>query len=82
LKPQIQAKGGYGSTPLNCGAEIYDYVSITDPKESGPVTGNIGWIKRHYSVYGKGTWEMRFGFGGWANYQQFLNDIETNTDTG
>ena len=45
---------------MNVGAEVYDYVKVTDSRQGDSVTGNIGWITRHCAP---GKFEMRFGFG-------------------
>jgi hypothetical protein len=50
LKEQLQAEGGSGVVPVNVGAEVYDYVKITDARENDARTGAIGYLNRHYSV--------------------------------
>lgn len=78
---QLQAEGGSGSVPMNVGAEVYDYVKITDARENDTRVGNIGYIHSRYSVKND-QWEMTFGFGGWANFRQLLNDLETSGELG
>ena len=59
---QIDAEGGFGSVPMNCGQEVYDYILITDSREGGSTrTGNIGQILR---VFEPKKWQMDFRFGG------------------
>ncbi|KKN76893.1 hypothetical protein LCGC14_0365440 [marine sediment metagenome] len=59
---QIDAEGGFGSVPMNCGQEVYDYILITDSREGGSTRiGNIGQILR---VFEPNKWQMDFRFGG------------------
>ena len=59
---QIDAEGGFGSVPMNCGQEVYDYILITDSREGDSTrTGNIGQILR---VFEPNKWQMDFRFGG------------------
>jgi len=51
------AEGGSGSVPLNVGAEVYDYIQITDARDGETVYGPTGYIHRRYSVKEK-KWEM------------------------
>ncbi len=80
-KAQIQAEGGSGSVPINAGAEVLDYVKITDQRENDYRTGNIGYIRRRVIVK-KRIWEMVFGFGGWASVKDLLKTLEVNSDAG
>lgn len=57
---QLDAEKGHGLAPMNVGAEVYDFVKITDSRESDFRVGNIGYIKRHYKP-GSYTIEIRFG---------------------
>lgn len=58
------------TVPINVGAEIYDYVKITDAREGTTVTGNIGYIR---TLYQAGTpkqpasYTQTFGLGGWLS---------------
>jgi hypothetical protein len=73
-KARLEASGGSGLAPMNIAAGSYDRVSVTDPEESAPAAGNIGWVQRRYSVKGK-KWEMAFGFGGWASNKDLLETL-------
>jgi len=57
---QVDASGGSGFCPMNCGQEVFDYVAITDSKTGDTKTGNIGYIVREYS---QGKFTMGFSFG-------------------
>lgn len=57
---QVSAEKGSGFVPMNVGAEVYDYVKITDSREDDYREGNIGYFTKHYTP---GTFEMSFGFG-------------------
>jgi len=59
---QLNAVMGAADVPMNCGAELYDYIKVTDAREGETRTGNIGYIKRTYNA-AKGIYSMRFGFG-------------------
>jgi hypothetical protein len=76
---QLESKGGSGEASLNIGTEIYDYVSVRDPKESGLIYGNIGWFHRKYSIIDK-SWIISFGFGGWANTNSLMSQIELDNE--
>ncbi len=60
---QLAAERGSGYVPMNCGQEVFDYVTITDSRVGDSRSGNIGWIVREYS---QGRFTMRFGFGSLA----------------
>jgi len=63
--------------PMNCYAEVYDKVTITDYREDTEVTGNIGYLGRHYRP---GSYRMEMGFGGWFNARK-LRDFLRNYTT-
>lgn len=56
----LDAEAGQGHVPINVGAEVYDYVKITDARQGDSVVGNIGYIERHYTP---GKYEMFFRLG-------------------
>jgi len=56
------ASTGSASVPLNVGAEVWDYVKITDSRQSDSRTGNLGVIRRTYNP-NQNTWRMAFSFG-------------------
>jgi len=76
-KYQMQAEQGSATVPINVGAEIYDYVKVTDSRENDTRSGNIGYLSRTYNVK-KATWEMTFGFGGWYSVRGLMNELETS----
>lgn len=60
-RAKINSSQGSGIVPMNVGAEVYDYVEVTDSREGGSSrTGNIGYINRHCAP---GIFEMSFSFG-------------------
>ena len=61
---EVAAQRGGASVPMNLGAEVFDYVIVTDSRQSDSRTGNIGYIRRSYRP--GTTWRMDFGFGGVA----------------
>lgn len=73
--------------PMNCFAQCYDYVKITDKREGTTAIGNCGYLNRYYKA---GKYRMEIGFGGWLNArsrEKFLKpytgkrpDVETTYD--
>jgi len=61
---EMAAQRGNASVPLNVGAEVHDYIKVTDSRASDSRAGNIGSIRRSYNpnnrTYG---WLMGFSFG-------------------
>jgi hypothetical protein len=81
-KAEMGSARGQAEVPLNVGAEVFDYVKVTDQREGDTRTGNLGYIHRRF---GKDKWTMTFGFGNWLEYlryQAILNGLETYTDIG
>ena len=59
---QLNAEIGSADVPMNCGAELFDYIKVTDERENDYRMGNIGSITRAYNAE-KRTWNMRFSLG-------------------
>uniref|UniRef100_A0A6M3KLA9 Uncharacterized protein n=1 Tax=viral metagenome TaxID=1070528 RepID=A0A6M3KLA9_9ZZZZ len=59
---EINAQTGGASAIMNLGSEVYDYVKVTDSRESDSRVGNIGHIKRSYIPRSR-KWQMDFSFG-------------------
>jgi len=81
-KAEMGSARGQAEVPLNVGAEVFDYVKVTDQRQGDTRTGNLGYIHRRF---GKDKWTMTFGFGNWLEYlryQAILNKLETYTDIG
>jgi len=57
---KLNAEMGAATVPMNCGAELYDYVKVTDQREDDYRVGNLGSITR---VYKPGQYSMSFTFG-------------------
>ena len=56
---QEYIKRSFMRVPMNVGAEVWDYVKVTDPRTGGSRVGNIGSIVRRYEN-GKFTMDIRF----------------------
>ena len=76
-KYQLWAEAGSADVPMNVGAEVFDYVKVTDERQGDERTGNLGSLTRHVNLEKK-EWRMTFSFGGWLSVRKLLNDIETN----
>lgn len=79
-KAEMGSKRGEAPVPMNVGAEIFDYVKVTDQRQGDTRTGNLGYIHRRF---GADKWVMTFGFGNWMDmlrYNSILNGLETYTD--
>jgi len=80
---QMNAQTASAIVPMNVGAEIYDYVKITDVRENDTAIGNIGYIHRRFSAlssreYPMGRYDMTIGFGGWLNMRRTLNEMDAD----
>uniref|UniRef100_A0A6M3J729 Tail protein n=1 Tax=viral metagenome TaxID=1070528 RepID=A0A6M3J729_9ZZZZ len=62
---EVASQRGSASVPMNVGAELWDYVLVTDERAGDTRTGNIGYLKRVYDQRAK-IYQMTFGFGGVA----------------
>ncbi|MBE9482612.1 MAG: hypothetical protein IMY88_02920, partial [Chloroflexi bacterium] len=81
-KAEMGAARGQAEIRINIGAEVSDYVKVTDQRQGDTRTGNLGYIHRRF---GKDKWMMTFGFGTWLavlRYQSILKELETYTDAG
>lgn len=74
---------GSARVPMNIGAEVLDYIKVTDTRQGDERTGNVGFIHRHVNVE-KNIFEMNFGFGdiSMQRAKQILADIKTYTEEG
>jgi hypothetical protein len=81
-KAEMGSKRGEAEIRINVGAEVFDYVKVTDKRQGDTRTGNLGYIHRRF---GPDKWVMTFGFGNWFDalrYQKMLKELETYTDEG
>jgi hypothetical protein len=79
-----EAESGSALVPMNVGAELHDFVLVTDSRAGDYRTGNNGWLHRRYSSL-KDKWEMSFGFGKSAVGQaidQNVSDLENQSEYG
>lgn len=77
-KYQLNAEMGAAEVPMNCGAELLDYVKVTDEKREGNYrVGNIGSITRKYKP---GQYTMQFSFGGWLTVRGLSSNLEVYPD--
>lgn len=81
-KAEMGAARGQAEIRINVGAEVFDWVKVTDSRQGDTRTGNLGYIHRRF---GKDKWIMTFGFGNWLEYLRYKNilkELETYTDAG
>lgn len=57
---QLDAEGGHGIAPMNIGAELYDFVKITDRRQNDYVVGNISYLRM---IVTRDEYKMEFRFG-------------------
>jgi len=72
-KYQLNAEMGAAEVPMNVGAEVFDYVKVTDARENDNRVGNIGSIVRTYKP---GQYSMKFSFGGWLSVRGLFSNLE------
>ncbi len=63
---ELDAQSGSGKFTMNCGAEAWDWIKITDSRQGDSVTGNVRGLHRKCRMGGgdtPGLFEMRFAFG-------------------
>ncbi|KKL08991.1 hypothetical protein LCGC14_2570320, partial [marine sediment metagenome] len=62
---ELDAQRGAGKFTMNCGQEAWDWVKITDRRQSDSVTGNVRAIRRRCRIGGQSppVYEMSFSFG-------------------
>lgn len=75
-KAEVWSSRGSAEVPINVGAEIFDYIKVTDQRQGDSRTGNVGYIHRRF---GGGKWSMTFGFGNWLEwlkYRSMLKELE------
>ena len=74
-KYKIHSQAGSALVPMNVGAEVFDYIKITDSREGDTLVGNIGKIVRNYRSE-TGTWTMQVSLGGWKDMTGWWQDLE------
>jgi len=81
-KAEMWSERGAAEVPMNVGAELFDYVKVTDQRQGDSRTGNLGYVHRKF---GAGKWSMTFSFGNWVamlRYRKMLKELETYTEAG
>lgn len=78
-KYQLHAEMGAADVPMNCGAEVFDYVKVTDSRENDNRIGNLGHLTRHWNAKKK-EWRMTFSFGGWLSVRGLASDLQVYPD--
>lgn len=79
-KYQLNAEMGAADVPMNCGAELFDYIKVTDKREDNDYrVGNIGSLTRTYNAI-KRVYNMRFSFGGWLTVRALASNLEVYPD--
>lgn len=76
---QLGVQKGEAHVPMNCGAELFDYVRISDNRDGEWRSGNVGSITRKYSP---GKFAMSFSFGGWLDVRLLFSRMEVLSDIG
>jgi len=76
---RLEAQKGEAVVPLNCGAEVFDYVRVTDGRSGKSRSGNIGSLTRKYEA---GQYTMDFSFGGWLKERELIARLEVASDMG
>jgi hypothetical protein len=84
---ELDAEKGSAIVPMNCGQEVWDYILITDARQSDTRAGNVQYIQRHClsTVFGgTASFDMTIKFGrtnpqGIASYQ--FTKVGTTADT-
>ena len=56
------ADSGHGYAPMNCKAQVHDYVKVTDSSAGDSRVGNVGYLKWHYRG-NSNTFDFEFRFG-------------------
>ena len=59
---EAMAQRGNAYVPMNVGAEIWDYVNVTDQRQDDTRAGNLGYLTRVYNPK-TNNYHMTFGFG-------------------
>jgi len=73
-KHQLWSEAGAAGVPLNAGAEVFDYVKVTDERESDFRIGTLGSLTRRYTADSP-LWRMTFSFGSWTNVRKVLANL-------
>lgn len=88
-KEQLATHMGSATIPMmNVGAELFDYVKVTDDRENDYRVGNIGYLGFHYKPgRGRTSSECRlsFSFGNWFSQleaRRILQELESYSDEG
>lgn len=82
-KAQLWSEAGSADVPMNVGAEVYDYIKVTDSRQGDTRVGNIGAITRYYrpkSRDGRDAWHMTFSFGKWTTTEDVLRRLGITSD--
>lgn len=78
-KAQMWCEAGSANVPLNVGAEVFDYVKVTDEREEDSRVGNIGQLTRHINLM-TNEWRTPFVFGNWQNVRKALAELGISAD--
>lgn len=80
-KHQLWAELGAADVPMNVGAEVFDYVKVTDERENDYRIGNLGHLCRHYNA-NRAEWRMTFSFGNWMTVRKALANLDPTGSIG
>jgi len=85
-KYRLWSEIGSAAVPMNVGAEIFDYVKVTDERQEDYRIGNIGVLERRYQAampspltgaHKQAEFFTVFSFGGWLSMRELVSTIET-----
>jgi hypothetical protein len=65
---QLSEQQGAATVPMNCGAEVYDYIKVTDSRENDYRIGNYGSLTRKF-IPEKKIYTLDFGLGDPPRYK-------------
>lgn len=78
-KYQLWSELGAISAPMNVGAEVFDFVQVTDSRQGDSRKGNLGHIHWHYNA-NKKEWRDNISFGGWLSIRKLSSDLTVYPD--
>jgi hypothetical protein len=65
---QLSEQQGAATVPMDCGAEVFDYIKVTDERENDYRTGNIGSLTRTFNPLQK-VYTIDFNMGDPPRYK-------------
>ena len=80
-KSELNAQQGSGRMLMNVDSDVYDYVSVADPREADTCIGNIGYQKMIYNPKADAKderWYLDIAFGSYLSqeYKELISNLE------